>query len=168
MSLLQPIEWNDFKAINWSDPKCRISVYFTVKDAIWLNEWSRLANEVDGLTVDIKLKLFKFFILKADLVRFKVGAPVYTKSCYRPVKYNKLIGGAKSSAHMCLGDAVAWDFWANVDLDQDKDGADCDLIKAVLMPELEKLNLRMEDNGKGANWVHVDDRVTNGNRFFKP
>jgi phage pi2 protein 07 len=163
-----------FKEVNWSDPSCKISTYFTVKDAIWLNEWNRLADATDGLDSAIKISLFVFFNNKADAIRMKLGRPVYTKSCYRPKKYNALVGGATNSAHMCIGTdpenkelrVVAWDFWADMDNDADKDGADCDKIKEILMPELEPMKIRLENNGKGARWAHVDTRWSNGNRFF--
>jgi hypothetical protein len=155
--------------IDWSNPNCKISKYFTVKEAIWQSEWNRLATEKDGLTEEIKANIVWFFNNKMDLVR-EIFGPLVVKSAYRCPAYNKLIGGAKNSAHMFLEKFVgACDFWRDQNGDGVKNGKDCDLIKMVLKPLLKKLGLRMEDNGAGATWVHVDSRIKSiFNWFFKP
>lgn len=156
-------------ALDWNDPKSKISKYFTVNDAIMLRNWNRLANQDDGLNDTVKANLIEIF-RKMDIVREFLGVPVYVKSAYRPSAYNVSIGGAKQSAHMAAIGYAAVDFWCDADGDGDKDGDDCDVIKAKLMPMLEQWGLRMEDNGKNARWVHIDDKalVAGGNRFFKP
>lgn len=156
-------------AIDWSNPKSRISKYFTVEEAILLREWKRLGNESDGLNDTVKKNLIEIF-KTMDLIREHLGVPVYIKSAWRPSAYNVHIGGAKQSAHMADKDYGAVDFWCDKDGDGDKDGDDCDLIKEALRPKLVEWNIRMEDNGKGARWVHVDNRPVppGGNREFKP
>lgn len=165
----------DWKQINWSDPAAKISPHFNVKDAIWLKELGRLATEADGLDDAVKEKIVQFFNDRVEPVRELLGIPMFSKSCFRPEFYNKQIGGAKLSCHRFMLQADgkrygALDFWCDADGDGDKDGADCDELKKRLMPNLEDLEVRMEDNGWGARWIHVDDKPVppNGQRFFKP
>lgn len=156
-------------SIDWKNPAAKISKHFTVGEALMLREWNRLANESDGLNDTVKNNLVSIF-KKMDLIRDLLGIPVFVKSAYRPSEYNVAIGGAKLSAHMASMNYGAVDFWCDKDGDGDKDGQDCDLIKAALMPKLEEWGLRLEDNGAGAKWVHVDNKpvTIGGKRFFKP
>jgi len=155
-------------AIDWKDPAAKISRFFTVREALWLTGWNRLANETDGLNETVKANLLAVF-RKMDLIRELLGRPVYVKSAYRPRAYNLAIGGAAQSSHMANETSAAVDFWCDTNGDGDKDGDDCDAIKAALMPKLEMWGIRMEDNGKGARWVHVDTRIPGpAGRFFKP
>lgn len=166
----KPADMKEEKAIDWTDPKAKISKYFTVGEAIMLREWNRLANESDGLNEHVKTQLTRIFNEQMDWIREFLNRPVFIKSAYRPKQYNISIGGAAKSAHMCEEGYAAVDFWCDVDGDGDKDGEDCDKIKELLMPKLEERNVRMEDNGKGARWIHIDNKPLpiGGNRFFKP
>jgi uncharacterized protein YcbK (DUF882 family) len=50
-------------------------------------------------------------------------------------------------------------------------GMSCDDFKKKMLDEakLDEWNLRMEDNGLGANWIHLDDKAPGpSGRFFKP
>jgi hypothetical protein len=156
--------------IDWSNPKSKISKYFTVEEAIYLREWKRLATASDGLNEHVKNQLVKIFTEVMDPLRELVGKPIFIKSAYRPRAYNIAIGGAEFSAHMCLKDYAAVDWWTDQDGDGDKDGADCDDLKQLIVPELTRMNIRLEDNGKGAKWIHSDNKPVppGGNRFFKP
>lgn len=165
MALAVPTQYDQ---VNWSDPSSKIAKYFTVKDAIMLREWNRLGNETDGLDLIVKKNLFGVF-QKMDIIREFLGVPVFIKSAWRPSAYNVAIGGAIQSAHMANTEYGAVDFWCDIDGDGAKNGKDCDDIKAKLMPNLEGWGLRMENNGVGATWVHVDTKpVAGGHRFFKP
>lgn len=157
----------DPKRIDWTNPNSRISTHFTVGEAIWLREWGRLANESDGLTEEVKANIVKFAREKMDRIRSIVDQAIFVKSWYRPKKYNVAIGGAEFSMHMT---GLACDWWTDVDGDGDKDGADCDYLKDILYKRLEELDVRMENNGQGAKWIHIDSKkVTDGmNRYFKP
>lgn len=154
---------------DWSNPSSKIAKYFTVKDALMLREWNRIGNESDGLNDTVKKNLVEVFRIM-DLIREFLNKPVYIKSAWRPSAYNIAIGGAAQSAHMASVEYAAVDFWCDQDGDGDKDGDDCDLIKDQLMPKLAEWGIRMEDNGKGARWVHIDTKPVpkGGNRFFKP
>lgn len=159
-------KWNE---INWNDPNAKIAKYFTVKDAIFLRDWNRMATSADGLNDTVKKNLVEAF-RKMDLIREYLAVPVFIKSAYRPSAYNIAIGGAQFSAHMCDKDYAAVDFWCDKDGDGDKDGDDCDLIKDRIRPKLLEWNIRMEINGKGARWVHVDTKPvpSTGHREFHP
>lgn len=155
-------------AIAWFDPNAKISKYFTVKEALWLSDWNRMATAADGLDGTVKDNLVRVF-QKMDLIRDLLARPTFVKSAYRPLAYNVAIGGATRSAHMANEGAAAVDFWCDADKDGDKDGQDCDRIKGILMPKLELWGIRMEDNGGGARWVHIDTRAPGpAGRFFKP
>jgi hypothetical protein len=166
---VEPVKVRVEVRVDWTNPKSRISKYFTVEEAIMLREWKRLANEADGLNDHVKAQLIRVFLVM-DIIRETLGKPVFIKSAYRPKAYNVAIGGATKSAHMCEEDYAAVDFWTDQDGDGDKDGKDCDDIKAILMPKLAEWGVRMEDNGQGARWVHIDNKPLppGGNRFFKP
>lgn len=161
---LEPPKIDSKPIIDWTDPNCKISEYFTVKEAIWFPQWNRLATEEDGLTEAVKTSLLRTFI-KMDRIRAYIGKPIKVHIAFRSKDYNTLVKGAKASAHL-IGNAV--DFSANMGLDSV--GANCDKIKELLVPVLEEWELRMEDNGAGASWVHIDRNPVpaQGNRYFKP
>lgn len=146
--------------IDWANPKGKVSTYFTVHDLLYLPKWDRLANVSDGLTDHIKLHLVTL-ALKMDVVRLFLGSPIIPHVTYRPPAYNKLIGGASESAHMCLGNYAAMDFHAFT--------FDCDNVRGKLVPMLEQYGMRME-NRPQSNWVHMDTKPppTGGHRFFLP
>jgi hypothetical protein len=149
---------------DWSNPKSKISKYFTVNDALILREWKRLADETDGLNDEIKSNIL-LTAKKMDIIREYIGKPILIKSWLRPSKYNVFIGGAPKSAHM---DGLAVDWWTDQDGDGSLTGKDCDELKSLLMPKLAEWEIRMEDNGKGARWVHIDLKPVKNSRFFKP
>lgn len=144
--------------INWTNPKTKLTPYFTVKDALWLPAWSRLATEKDGLTLQIKTNLLDLFWTMTK-VRDLLGQPIDIHCAYRPALYNTLVKGAKRSAHT-EGKACDWS--------SDLYGS-CDDIRTLLVPHLEALGLRCEDLPR-SDWVHLDRRVVaaGGRRFFKP
>jgi hypothetical protein len=158
--------------VDWTDPNCPISKYFTVKNAIYLPQWSRLSNERDSLTDDAKAALIKLFTEIMDPIRELLGKPIKVHVSFRSPEYNVLIGGAKMSIHMARkhddGSLVAaCDFSA--DMGKGSLGANCYEIKKILKPKLAEMGIRMEDNGDLAPWVHIDNRKPGpGGRFFKP
>lgn len=159
--------WKDIK---WDDPSGKVSRYFTVNEAIYLPRWGRLATADDGLNDDVKQALFKFLNEVMDPVRELLGKPIKVHVCYRPKKYNEEVKGATESAHMARNDAkfgliAAIDF--SCDLSPGPIGQDCDAAKKILKPKLEELGARMEDNGQGASWVHLDNRAPGpSGRYF--
>jgi uncharacterized protein YcbK (DUF882 family) len=141
-----------------------ISSYFTVHEALWLPSWGRHAEASDGLT-DSVLSNLKSVFSKMDKVREYFGHPILVHVAYRPQKYNELVKGAANSSHMALEPGVAA-------VDFHIQGISCDEVKKAIFQngKLNEWDLRMEDNGFGANWVHLDTRqVLPGHlRFFKP
>jgi Peptidase M15 len=148
--------------IDWTNPQCKVSVHFTVKEMLYLPTWKRMANEADGLNDVIKKNLID--LAKAmDIVREHFGKPINVHVTYRPAGYNKAIGGAMRSAH---SDGQAMDF--------DIPGINCDDVRKSINDAalLEIWNMRMEDISAltSRNWVHLDRRIlaSGGHRFFKP
>jgi hypothetical protein len=145
--------------IDWTNPGCKVSKYFTVHEMIYLPTWKRMANESDGLNEDIKESLIKLG-QKMDTVREYFDKPINVHVTYRPLEYNKAIGGALHSAH---SDGAAMDF--------DIMGMTCDEVRKELVDRnlLETWAMRCE-KAPGTNWVHLDYRALKpgGNRYFIP
>jgi hypothetical protein len=146
-------------AIDWTNPDQKLSKYFTVKEMIYLPTWKRMANESDGLNEQIKENLLKL-AQKMDTVREYFGKPINVHVTYRPLEYNKAIGGALHSAHT---DGMAMDF--------DISGMTCDQVREELVSKglLDQWAMRCEKR-PGSNWVHLDYRslLPGGNRYFLP
>lgn len=139
------------------DEKIPGCTHFTWREALWLPQWNRAANEADGLNDDVKKNLIQTFQWM-EKVRDLFGKPLKVHVAYRPDAYNQLVKGAPSSMHK-VGKAVDFDVL----------GLSCDDAKERLKGKLEDWDLRMEDNGAGAPWVHLDDRQPGpAGRFFKP
>ena len=145
--------------MDWTDKTQRVSPHFTVEDCLWLHTWGKLASEADGLTDEIKTNLI-LTCNKMELVRDLIGTPIHVHSMYRPPAYSLLVGGSETDVHT---KGMACDFEAVYALS-------CDQIKALLLTHLDILGLRMEDNGVGAGWVHIDTKIPLPGhvRFFKP
>ena len=144
--------------LDWNDPNCKVSKYFTVKECLWLPSWNRMANDSDGLTPQIKANLIAL-CGKLDIVRDYLNCPINVHCMYRSPKYSELVGGFSTDVHTGNG-GVAVDFDCNPNLS-------CDEIKNLLLPCIENWSLRMEDNGAGASWIHLDNHAVIHNRFFK-
>jgi hypothetical protein len=171
--------------INWNDKKAKISKYFTVHEATYLPSWHTYHNPSETEKANI-LALAE----KLDFIRELINLPIEIHCWIRPTKvnlsacitnpvysydkakrvlqekalqernYNAFIGStAKVSAHI-IGNAV--DF-TPVGPDT---SATCKKYRAIILPYLEKLGLRMEDI-VGA-WIHVDRNPVKTERFFKP
>lgn len=132
-----------------------ITPHFTWREALYLPQWNREAGADDGLTDKVKQELIKVFDRLERIRGFLGSKPVIIHCAFRPVEYNKLIGGAPASAHI---EGKAVDFHIQ--------GLDCDVVRDFLKLNLDLLGIRLEDN-PGSNWVHIDTRDSN-NRYFKP
>lgn len=156
----------DWKSIDWSDPSAKISNHFTVKEATYLPKWDICHSPSD----DEKKEIVRLAAI-VDLVRDYFAAPINVHVWIRPNKanipgnendggdYNKLIGGASNSAHI-YGMAVDFDI----------SGIKCIDAQQRMNNEnkLVEWNLRCEDNGPLATWVHLDTRPVpaGGHRWF--
>lgn len=138
-------------SIDWTDGNCKISKYFTVKEACWLPTWQKMYAPTAEEQANI-VKVAQAMDLIRDFIQFPI-----TISCWiRPVAYNKMIGGAERSMHI-VGSAVDWTA-----------GSSCDNIRKLILPQLSFWGLRMEDK-PGSNWIHVDTKKCEDKyRFFKP
>ena len=138
-----------YKFLDSTIPSCK---NFKWKEFLWLPKWK--------IHVLPDEEVFFNLIMTANKmqhIRDILKQPIKITSGYRPKEYNVLIGGATKSAHI-LG--LACDF-------QVKDIPAKD-VREILLPHLEKLDIRMEDH-KG-NWTHIDliPVSPKGKRFFKP
>lgn len=140
--------------IDWSDPTSQVTEHFTVNDACMLHKWNRLATTDDGIDTDKLLTLCQ----KMEEIRALIGFPLNVHCMFRSPDYNKLIGAPPNDVH---SQNLACDFDANPHMS-------CDDVKSLLLPQLEQLGIRMENNGQGASWVHVDLHPVVHARFFNP
>jgi hypothetical protein len=130
------------------------SANFRWREALFLREW--------GLYVYPTQTIYQNILKSAQMleaIRGQCGnKPITVKSWYRPQAYNDEIGGRHLSSHL---EAIAVDFSVAT--------LTCDRVREILMPSLERLKMRMEDN-PGSDWVHSDLRTPppGGKRFFKP
>ena len=153
--------------INWNDPKCKISKYFTVHEATFLPSWRIYHLPSDEEKEEI-VKLAKVL----DKLREKLNKPFIVHCWMRPKKvncqssprhgqdYNVFIGSRSTKSGHIFGQAV--DF--HVSGMAGPNG--CNLVRQEIMPELEKLDIRMEDIQGG--WVHIDTKPVGHKRFFRP
>lgn len=142
--------------ISWVDPYSRVSTQFNVHDCLYLPKWKRIATEEDGLNDVVKHNLI-FLCKTLDKLVVYLDAFIHVHSMYRPAEYSVLVGGSAHDVHV-YGRGI--DFDCNPQMT-------CDEVKAKLLPVLEKYGLRMEDNGPGAPWVHLDTHSVATTRFFK-
>ncbi len=148
--------------IDWNDEKSLISRYFTVREALWLPTWGRLATEADGLTDRIKGEIEFFAQEVMDVLRGALAAPILVHCWFRPPAYNALIGGAPKSPHMSTGHWSACDFH----LAGFGTTEGCADTREWIMPYLAPLGIRMEDIV--GPWVHCDSMppLSGQPRFF--
>ena len=158
--------------INWNDPKSMVSKYFSVREALWLPTWKRMASPSapgDALGTDAQIAL-QFLFQKMDIVRDFIGLPILVHVAFRPPAYNAEIGGAKESAHIARADLIAAVDWGVSVMDELTPGESCETIRQALIPNLTGWGVRMENNGETAPWIHVDTMPVpaGGHRYFLP
>jgi len=174
--------------IDWENPSCKISEHFTVKDAVYLNSWKayhKPSEEQKQAMVSIALGIDK----AVDAVGQELGKPMqvnvhafirpevancpespfngqdYNKWIYENLVWKDLTSAQKAekrvpqSPHR-TGNAVDFHLIGF----EGPEG--CAKVRAMLLPHLESLGLRMEDAQGG--WVHLDNLPVKFARFFKP
>jgi hypothetical protein len=139
--------------IDWTNPECQVTPHFTVNDCLMLHAFNRLATEDDGADFGLLTTLCQTL----EQIRAILNAPMNVHCIYRSQAYNQAqnIIPAEDVHSMSL----ACDFDAN-------EAMTTDAVKALLMPQLESLGIRMENNGAGASWIHVDLHPIISERFF--
>jgi uncharacterized protein YcbK (DUF882 family) len=142
---------------DWTNPQDQVTDHFTVSDACILHQWKRLANESDGMDEAMQEKLTAL-CQNMEQVRSILGCPINVHCMFRSPAYNQLIGAPANDVHSM---GMACDFDCNPHMSTDD-------VKAALMPQLAALGLRMENNGPGATWVHLDNHPVMNARFFNP
>lgn len=140
---------------NFSHTDQMVTAHFSVKDMCFLHQWGRLATTAEGMDI-VKLTTLAN---KMEEVRTILGnIPMNSHCGYRSPAYNKLIGANEDDPH---SRSEAMDFDCLPALS-------CDEVKLILEPHLESLGIRMEKNGDGATWVHLDLCPVIHNRYFLP
>lgn len=152
--------------IDWSNPACKISDHFTVKDVCYLPSW-----EIMHIPSDEEKANALALVQKLELIRSEIDKPIYihcwirpkvvncpSSSRYHGKNYNAAVGGAPGSAHI---EGKAADFHAA--------SWTCDDLREFLLPYLNQYQIRME-NKPESGWVHVDIRepLPRQSRFFRP
>jgi hypothetical protein len=150
---------------DWSNSESMISRHFSVHESLWLPVWRREATEADGLDDQVKAQIVRL-AEKLDVVRDRIEVSIVVHNWFRPFKYNRECGGAPASGHMCLGPWSAVDFSAALPGTSSR-GQSCDRLRAMILPWLEELDLRLENNGPEAPWVHLDTKPVVLSRYFR-
>lgn len=168
--------------IDWSNPKAKISKFFTVHDAVYLPSWESYHRPSE----EEKARIV-FVAKKMDAIREFLNQPIAVHVWCRPAKasipgskwdgrnYNRYVYETfvwkhlseerrqqmkePNSAHV-TGEGVDWSVVGK------RDAKSCAEIRKLLVPKLEEFGIRMEDNA-GA-WIHIDVRPVVNRRFFKP
>lgn len=118
-----------------SHPRWGVAVYPTIEQAVNI---MRLAHKM--------MLIGEYFPNKE----------IQVLSWLRTEHYNKLVGGAKDSAHK---EGLAIDFAIN--------GVHADFVRERLKGELTSLEVRMQKHKPGTGWVHLDLRKPGpSGRFF--
>lgn len=144
------------EVVDWSNPNCKLSQFFSVREALWLSTWGRLATIDDGLTDVIKGNLVKLST-KLDQLRVFFNTPMIVTSMYRPPEYSRLVGGTMTDVHTR---GLACDF--TMDFDES-----LNQVKEALIPRLDAFGIRLERGT--TNWIHIDTGpVGPSGRYFNP
>jgi lysozyme len=93
-------------AIDWQNPYCRISKYFTVQEVTLLDD-RRIPT--DPVVIANILKL----ALELDKIREKWGKPIGVTSWYRPLAVNAEVGSRDDSQHINGSAADIYDIGGN-------------------------------------------------------
>lgn len=143
-------------------PEEKISKYFTWKEALWLPSENRMAEDTDGVTPKV-LENLTILFQKMDMVREYFGKPISVTLCFRSMAYHlglyerinakRVAQGIDplrvpmKSAHLY---GMACDFVVK--------GMKCEDVRQMILKndKLNAWNMRMENNGKDANWIHLD------------
>lgn len=118
-----------------SHPRWDIAVYPTIEQAVNI---MRLAHKM---------------MLVAEYFK---GHEIQALSWLRTEHYNKLVGGAKDSAHK---EGLAIDFVVT--------GVHADFVRQRLKPDLSALEVRVQNHKPGTGWIHLDLKKPGpSGRFF--
>ncbi len=138
--------------IDWTNPECRVTEHFKVKDCLMLHSWNRLATEADGADFDKLIALCN----KMEQIRNVLGAEVNVHCMYRSQAYNQSQGIKPEADVHSFSLAADWDSNNTYTIQE---------VKDKLEPLLEELQIRMERGT--STWIHVDLRAVGpSGRYF--
>lgn len=174
--------------INWSDPKAKIAAKFSVSEALTLQSWGvmHVPSEAEqAAIVGIAQKVSQAAGILEQIIGRKVSISVH--AFMRPEKAN--VPGSQWDGKDYNRYIYETQVWKNLTAEEKAkktvpksphrtghaidfhivgfEGKEkCAQIRAMLLPHLEALGLRMEDMDGG--WIHLDDLAVVNKRFFKP
>lgn len=176
------------QTIDWSDPKAKITPRFSVGEALTLQSWGVMhvpSEEEKAAIISIAEGVGK----AADVLEAALGrhVSINVHAFMRPEKAN--VPNSKWNGYDYNRYIYETQVWKDLTPEQKatkkvpksphrtghaidfhiigfegKEG--CAKIRAMLLPHLESLGLRMEDIDGG--WVHLDNLPVVNKRFFKP
>lgn len=185
---LKPADTTNKIAIDWSDPKAKITSRFSVGEALTLQSWGVIhvpseeekaaivgISNAAGKAMDVLEKIIGRHVSinvhafmrpeKANIPGSKWDGMDYNRYIYETQVWKDLTPEEKAkktvpkSPHR-TGHAIDFHIGGF-------EGAEkCAQIRQMLLPHLEELGLRMEDLNGG--WVHLDNLPVVHARFFKP
>lgn len=148
------LEGPKLMTIDWTNPDCPITEHFSVRDACFLHNWSRLATQADGMDT-VKLQVL---CNKLEQVRTILNVPMNVHCIFRSADYNKeqhILMPTGMDVH-AMSEAVDFDCTPHFSIEE---------TKAKLLPHLEELQIRMEYGT--TTWVHLDlHKVGPSGRYF--
>lgn len=186
----QPTQTNTVvqNTIDWSNPKSKITPRFSVGEALTLQSWSVMhvpTEDEKAAIIGIAEKVSK----AADILEGIIGRKVLINvhAFMRPEKAN--IPGSKWDGMDYNRYIYETQVWKDLTPEEKAkktvpksphrtghaidfhiigfEGKEkCAQIRAMLLPHLEALGLRMED--LDGTWIHLDDLPVVNKRFFKP
>lgn len=116
---------------------------FLWKEFLWLPKWGIYVYP-DVMHLD-NIRRTAAIMERVRSIFYK---PIRITSGFRPQQYNRLIKGAKSSAHT-LG--LACDFI----VDDCEGVVGCEYARQQILPFLDAWGIRLEDKA-GSDWIHID------------
>ena len=128
-----PLAPPEMNTLDWTNPECMVSKYFSVNNCLLLHNWNRLATPEDGFDPNQLMTL----CVKLDQVREILGFPLNIHCMFRSKQYNieqSILLPTGADVHS-MSLAVDFDCGPNLTIDQ---------VKDILRPQLEELGIRME------------------------
>ena len=180
----------DPAGIDWTNPKARLSANFSVGEALTLNSWGvmHVPSEDEKVAIQgIAVAVTKAIYVLAKELNKEIHVNVH--AWMRPEKAN--VPGSKWDGQDYNRFIYQTQVWKGLTPEEmalkhvpnsphktghaidfhilgfeGKEG--CAKIRALLLPHLEELGLRMEHLPDGGGWVHLDNLPVVHNRYFTP
>lgn len=137
--------------MDWTNSTDQVTEHFTVSDALMLHSWNKLATEADGADFDLLTTLCQ----KMEEIRALLGCPINVHCMFRSQAYNQSQNIKPVADVHSMNLACDFDCNSTMTIQE---------VKDKLLPQLESLGIRMEQNT--ATWVHIDLHPVVHARYF--